>query len=75
MYGKALCLYLQKKLPDSGIEVVCDDYKMGLCIYSQPDSRFKYSFIYVSRIPKFKYFLKLSCLDTVNSIYKLDNLK
>jgi hypothetical protein len=52
MYGKALCLYLEKSLPLVGIEVpflCCEDwgwwievidgeFKMGLCIYSDPDA-------------------------------------
>jgi hypothetical protein len=50
MYGKALCLYLETKLPLVGIEVpffCCEDwgwwievkddeFSMGLCIYSDP---------------------------------------
>jgi len=51
MYGKALCMYLEERLPKAGIEVpsfFCEDwgwwidvnngeYKMGLCVYSHPD--------------------------------------
>jgi len=51
MYGKALCIYLEKELPKIGIkvplflcedwgwwlEVIDKDFKMGLCIYSHPD--------------------------------------
>ena len=51
MYGKGLCLYLQKELPSEGmeapffccedwgwwIEVKDKDYVLGLCIYSDPD--------------------------------------
>ena len=51
MYGKALCLYLEKELPKLGIqvpsfccedwgwwvEVNADDFKMGLCVYSDPE--------------------------------------
>jgi hypothetical protein len=50
MYGKALCQYLQAALPSSGIivptycnedwgwwlDVERGDFKMGLCIYSEP---------------------------------------
>ncbi len=50
MYGKALCLYLEKELPLVGIEVpffCCedwgwwievkdDDFSLGLCVYSDP---------------------------------------
>jgi hypothetical protein len=52
MYGKALCLYLEKRLPESGLEVpsYCSEdwgwwlevkygeFDMGLCIYSDPES-------------------------------------
>ena len=52
MYGKALCQYLEKKLPSTGVEIpffLCEDwgwwievkdkeFKMGLCIYSDPDA-------------------------------------
>ena len=52
MYGKALCRYLEHHLPNSGIkvpffcaedwgwwlEVEDDDFKMALCIYSDPDA-------------------------------------
>ena len=52
MYGKALCLYLEKKLPLNGIEVpsfCCEDwgwwievaqekFQMGLCVYSDPSA-------------------------------------
>jgi hypothetical protein len=52
MYGKALCKYLNNKLPLAGIEVpffCCEDwgwwievkdneFKMGLCVYSDPDA-------------------------------------
>ncbi len=52
MYGKALCQYLEKQLPQAGIEVpfFCNEdwgwwvevqkgmFKMGLCIYSDPAS-------------------------------------
>jgi hypothetical protein len=52
MYGKALCLYLQAKLPLAGIEVpfFCNEdwgwwlqtehnsFRMGLCIYSDPEA-------------------------------------
>ena len=51
MYGKALCIYLQSRLPDAGIEApsfICEDwgwwidvidgdFKIGLCVYSHPD--------------------------------------
>ena len=51
MYGKALCLYLEKELPKLGIQVpsfCCEDwgwwvevnadgFKMGLCVYSDPE--------------------------------------
>ena len=53
MYGKALCIYLEKALPKIGIdvplflcedwgwwlEVIDKDFKMGLCIYSHPDEK------------------------------------
>jgi hypothetical protein len=53
MYGKALCKYLEHNLPKAGIkvpffcaedwgwwlEVVDKDFKMGLCIYSDPDTK------------------------------------
>ncbi len=53
MFGKALCLYLKEKLPEKGIkvpffcaedwgwwlEVEEGDFKMGLCIYSDPESQ------------------------------------
>ena len=52
MYGKALCLYLEKELPQLNFNVpsfCCEDwgwwvtvnsgkFEMGLCIYSDPDS-------------------------------------
>ena len=52
MYGKALCTYLQEHLPRAGInvpffcnedwgwwlEVEHGDFKMALCIYSDPDA-------------------------------------
>jgi hypothetical protein len=52
MYGKALCLYLEKELPKAGIDVpffcnedwgwyldvVDGDFSMALCIYSDPDA-------------------------------------
>lgn len=52
MYGKALCAYLQTKLPLAGVEAptYCSEdwgwwlevergsFKMGLCIYSDPDA-------------------------------------
>lgn len=52
MYGKALCLYLQAELPRASISVpsYCNEdwgwwvaverghFKMGLCIYSDPDA-------------------------------------
>jgi hypothetical protein len=52
MYGKALCQYLETELPKAGInvpffcnedwgwwlEVVRNDFKMALCIYSDPDA-------------------------------------
>ena len=52
MYGKALCLYLENKLPLAGIKVpffCCEDWGwwievndgefiMGLCIYSDPEA-------------------------------------
>ena len=52
MYGKALCQYLQSQLPLAGIHVpgYCNEdwgwwldvergtFKMGLCIYSDPDA-------------------------------------
>ncbi len=52
MYGKALCTYLQSALPSAGIQVpsfnnedwgwrvdlVRGDFKMGLCIYSDPSA-------------------------------------
>jgi hypothetical protein len=51
MYGKALCQYLAAKLPSAGIDVpgYCNEdwgwwlevkrgpFKMGLCIYSEPE--------------------------------------
>jgi hypothetical protein len=53
MYGKALCKYLEHNLPKAGVRVpyfgaedwgwwltVEDgDFKMGLCIYSDPDAK------------------------------------
>ncbi len=53
MYGKALCKYLEENLPKSGINVpsFCAEdwgwwleaehngFEMGLCIYSDPDSK------------------------------------
>ena len=53
MYGKALCKYLESELPTVGIDVpfFCNEdwgwwlevqrgaFKMGLCIYSDPDAR------------------------------------
>jgi len=53
MYGKALCQYLEQKLPKFSIEVpsffcedwgwwidvISKDFKMGLCIYSHPDDK------------------------------------
>ena len=53
MYGKALCEYLKKSLPATGIEVplfICEDwgwwveikdkgFNMGLCVYSDPDAK------------------------------------
>ncbi len=52
MYGKALCAYLQERLPRVGVnvpffcnedwgwwlEVEFGDFKMALCIYSDPDA-------------------------------------
>lgn len=52
MYGKALCTYLQEHLPRAGVnvpffcnedwgwwlEVERGDFKMALCIYSDPDA-------------------------------------
>jgi hypothetical protein len=52
MYGKALCTYLQEHLPRAGVnvpffcnedwgwwlEVEHGDFKMALCIYSDPDA-------------------------------------
>lgn len=52
-YGKALCKYLEERLPIVGVkvplyccedwgwwlEVIDDGFKMGLCIYSDPDAR------------------------------------
>lgn len=52
-YGRALCEYLEKKLPQFGIEVpffccedwgwwlevVVENFKMGLCIYSNPEDQ------------------------------------
>lgn len=53
MYGKALCLYLQQKLPQIGVQVpsFCSEdwgwwidaeinnFKMGLCLYSDYDAQ------------------------------------
>jgi len=53
MYGKSLCIYLEKNLPKAGIrvpyfcaedwgwwlEVECNGFEMGLCIYSDPDAK------------------------------------
>lgn len=53
MYGKALCLYLEKKLPSVGVnvpfycnedwgwwlEVEENEWSMALCIYSDPDAK------------------------------------
>ena len=53
MYGKALCKYLEHNLPEIGIkvpffcaedwgwwlEVEDSDFKMALCIYSDPDTK------------------------------------
>jgi hypothetical protein len=53
MYGKSLCLYLQRNLPESGIkvpsfcaedwgwwlEVEDNGFKMALCIYSDPRAK------------------------------------
>ena len=53
MYGKALCQYLEQKLPMAGIKVLTyfpedwgwwlevedNDFNMALCIYSDPDAK------------------------------------
>jgi len=100
MYGKALCKYLEHNLPKAGIkvpffcpedwgwwlEVEDNEFKMALCIYSDPDakddpekyailpsikSENKWSWSKVRSIDVSKNVLKV--MDTLERVFKEDN--